>query len=82
MNADAGHYGVQLAAEVLALRDSMEGWQFDGRPCAWPPFGSVEPSRSAPVSLTVQMICRPYVLTHARDLGGNLVCRCGCRHGC
>lgn len=24
MNADAGHYGVQLAAEVLALRDSVE----------------------------------------------------------
>lgn len=32
MNADDGHYGTPLAAEVLALRDSAEGWQSAGRP--------------------------------------------------
>ena len=31
MNAD-GHYGAHLAAEVLALRDSVQGWQSAGRP--------------------------------------------------
>ena len=32
MNADDGHYGAHLAAEVLALRDSVQGWQSAGRP--------------------------------------------------
>jgi hypothetical protein len=36
MNADDGHYGAQLAAEVLALRDSVEGWQSAGRPSGRP----------------------------------------------
>ena len=32
MNADDGHYGAHLAAEVLTLRDSVQGWQSAGRP--------------------------------------------------
>ena len=37
MNAhDDGHYGAQLAAEVVALRDSVEGWQSAGRPLGRP----------------------------------------------
>lgn len=36
MNADDGDYGAQLAAEVVALRDSVEGWQSAGRPLGRP----------------------------------------------
>ena len=36
MNAYDGHYGAQLAAEVVALRDSVEGWQSAGRPLGRP----------------------------------------------
>ena len=50
MNADDGHYGVQLAAEVLALRDSVEGWRSAGRSAGRPlgrPIDSVADRRLA-----------------------------------
>jgi len=42
MNADEGHYGAHLAAEVLALRDSVEGWQSAGRPLGRPIDGDAD----------------------------------------
>src|SRR6478752_3454365 len=36
MNLDEGHYGANLAAEVLSLRDSVQGWQLAGRPGGLP----------------------------------------------
>ena len=36
MNLEEGHYGANLAAEVLSLRDSVQGWQLAGRPGGLP----------------------------------------------
>lgn len=36
VNLDGGHYEANLAAEVLALRDSVQGWQLAGRPGGLP----------------------------------------------
>src|SRR5690349_17447166 len=67
MNLEEGHYGANLAAEVLSLRDSVQGWQLAGRPGGLPVDVESDRRLTAAVTHLTAAAAALDALTHHRE---------------